>query len=69
MPTLEPGLYDPDPADGFGIRLEDVVHLDDAGAENLTPLPESFGSAKLGLKTPAIGRAGPARDRTMEAAP
>ena len=36
--TLEPGLYDPDPATGFGIRLEDLVHLDEA-PENLTPLP------------------------------
>ncbi len=42
MLTLEPGLYDPDPVDGFGIRLEDLVHLDDAGAENLTQLPESL---------------------------
>ena len=42
VPTLEPGLYDPDPVDGFGIRLEDLVHLDDTGAENLTPLPESL---------------------------
>lgn len=40
--TLEPGLYDPDPADGFGIRLEDLVYLDETGAENLTPLPESL---------------------------
>lgn len=40
--TLEPGLYDPDPVEGFGIRLEDLVYLDDAGAENLTPLPESL---------------------------
>ena len=37
--TLEPGLYDPDPATGFGIRLEDLVYLGEDGAENLTPLP------------------------------
>lgn len=36
--TLEPGLYDPDPATGFGIRLEDLVFLG-ALPENLTPLP------------------------------
>ena len=36
--TLEPGLYDPE--QGFGVRLEDLVRLDDDGAlENLTPLP------------------------------
>ena len=37
--TLEPGLYDPDPVSGFGIRLEDLVSLSEAGPENLTPLP------------------------------
>lgn len=37
--TLEPGLYDPDPLTGFGIRLEDLVSLGEAGPENLTPLP------------------------------
>ena len=31
--TLEPGLYDPDPVTGFGIRLEDLVHLGDAARE------------------------------------
>ncbi len=36
--TLEPGLYDPAP-DGYGVRLEDLVHLAESGAENLTPLP------------------------------
>ena len=36
--TLEPGLYDPDPATGFGVRLEDLVFLG-APPENLTPLP------------------------------
>jgi len=36
--TLEPGLYHPE--QGFGVRLEDLVRLDDDGAlENLTPLP------------------------------
>lgn len=36
--TLEPGLYHPE--QGFGIRLEDLVRLDDGGAlENLAPLP------------------------------
>ncbi|MEO7795766.1 MAG: M24 family metallopeptidase, partial [Thermoanaerobaculia bacterium] len=37
--TLEPGLYDPSPADGFGLRLEDLVHLGESATENLTPLP------------------------------
>lgn len=36
--TLEPGLYHPE--QNFGVRLEDLVRLDDDGAlENLTPLP------------------------------
>lgn len=35
--TLEPGLYDPEA--GFGVRLEDLYHLGEAGAERLTPLP------------------------------
>lgn len=36
--TLEPGLYHPE--QGFGVRLEDLVRLDEDGAlENLTPLP------------------------------
>jgi Xaa-Pro aminopeptidase len=35
--TLEPGLYDP--AEGYGVRLEDLVHLGPGGLENLTPLP------------------------------
>jgi Xaa-Pro aminopeptidase len=35
--TLEPGLYDP--AAGFGVRLEDLVHLGPGGLETLTPLP------------------------------
>lgn len=36
--TLEPGLYEPE-AGGYGVRLEDLVHLGPAGLENLTPLP------------------------------
>jgi len=36
--TLEPGLYEPGEG-GFGVRLEDLVVLDETGAENLTPLP------------------------------
>lgn len=36
--TLEPGLYDPAPG-GYGVRLEDLVHLTEAGLENLTSLP------------------------------
>jgi len=35
--TLEPGLYDP--AESYGVRLEDLVYLGPAGLENLTPLP------------------------------
>lgn len=35
--TLEPGLYDP--GAGYGLRLEDLVHLGPEGLENLTPLP------------------------------
>jgi Xaa-Pro aminopeptidase len=35
--TLEPGLYEP--AEGYGVRLEDLVHLGPGGLENLTPLP------------------------------
>lgn len=35
--TLEPGLYDP--AAGWGVRLEDLLHLAGHGAENLTPVP------------------------------
>jgi len=35
--TLEPGLYDP--GEGYGVRLEDLVHLGPGGLENLTPLP------------------------------
>jgi Xaa-Pro aminopeptidase len=36
--TLEPGLYEPE-AGGFGVRLEDLVHLGPEGLESLTPLP------------------------------
>jgi Xaa-Pro aminopeptidase len=35
--TLEPGLYDPEA--GYGVRLEDLVHLGPEGLENLMPLP------------------------------
>jgi Xaa-Pro aminopeptidase len=35
--TLEPGLYDP--ADGYGVRLEDLCYLGPDGLEVLTPLP------------------------------
>ena len=35
--TLEPGLYDP--AEGWGVRLEDLVYLSADGLETLTPLP------------------------------
>ncbi|HEX9945523.1 MAG TPA: M24 family metallopeptidase [Thermoanaerobaculia bacterium] len=35
--TLEPGLYDPEA--GYGVRLEDLVHLSPEGLETLTPLP------------------------------
>jgi Xaa-Pro aminopeptidase len=35
--TLEPGLYDP--AERYGVRLEDLVHLGPDGLETLTPLP------------------------------
>jgi Xaa-Pro aminopeptidase len=36
--TLEPGIYEPG-AEGFGVRMEDLVYLGPAGLENLTPLP------------------------------
>jgi Xaa-Pro aminopeptidase len=36
--ALEPGIYEPG-AGGFGVRLEDLVVLEETGAENLTPLP------------------------------
>ncbi|MDX1632156.1 MAG: M24 family metallopeptidase [Thermoanaerobaculia bacterium] len=35
--TLEPGLYDPE--EGFGVRLEDLVHLGPRGPELLTSMP------------------------------
>lgn len=35
--TLEPGLYDPQA--GWGVRLEDLIHLGAEGPKNLTPLP------------------------------
>lgn len=41
--TLEPGLYQPGPvageSRGYGLRLEDLIHLGPDGPENLTPLP------------------------------
>jgi Xaa-Pro aminopeptidase len=37
--TLEPGLYDPAPSTGYGVRLEDLVWLGPEGLESLTPLP------------------------------
>jgi Xaa-Pro aminopeptidase len=37
--TLEPGLYDPTPGTGYGVRLEDLVWLGPEGLESLTPLP------------------------------
>ena len=40
--TLEPGLYEPAPQGGqtgWGVRLEDLVHLGPDGLESLTPLP------------------------------
>ncbi|MEO8277716.1 MAG: M24 family metallopeptidase [Thermoanaerobaculia bacterium] len=40
--TLEPGLYDPDPEGGFGVRLEDLVALHSDGNENLTAMPYSL---------------------------
>jgi Xaa-Pro aminopeptidase len=35
--TIEPGLYDVEA--GWGVRIEDLVHLGPDGLENLTPLP------------------------------
>lgn len=35
--TLEPGLYEPQ--EGWGVRLEDLVHLGPDGPETFTPLP------------------------------
>jgi Xaa-Pro aminopeptidase len=35
--TIEPGLYDAEA--GWGVRIEDLVHLGPDGLENLTPLP------------------------------
>lgn len=37
--TLEPGIYEPDGDAGFGVRLEDLLAVGEAAAENLTPLP------------------------------
>ncbi len=35
--TIEPGLYAPE--EGYGVRLENLLLMTEAGAENLTPLP------------------------------
>ena len=35
--TIEPGLYEPE--QGWGVRIEDLVHLGPDGLESLTPLP------------------------------
>lgn len=43
--TLEPGLYEPEPADGstgWGVRLEDTYVVSEGGLENLTPLPRDL---------------------------
>ena len=37
--TLEPGLYDPTPGTGYGVRLEDLMWLGPEGPESLTALP------------------------------
>jgi Xaa-Pro aminopeptidase len=42
--TLEPGLYDP--AAVWAVRLEDLVHLGEDGAESLTPLPYALDPAE-----------------------
>lgn len=49
--TLEPGLYDP--ANGYGVRLEDLCWLGPEGSENLTRLPydldpRAWGSGSAG---------------------
>ncbi|MCS7178059.1 MAG: Xaa-Pro peptidase family protein [Anaerolineae bacterium] len=39
--TVEPGLYDP--SSGYGVRLEDVLWIDETGeVHNLTPLPKEL---------------------------
>jgi len=45
--TLEPGLYDPSPG-GYGVRLEDLVHLGAAGPEILTRLPYDLDPTRWG---------------------
>jgi Xaa-Pro aminopeptidase len=35
--TIEPGLYEP--SEGWGVRIEDLVHLGPDGPASLTPLP------------------------------
>jgi Xaa-Pro aminopeptidase len=37
--TIEPGIYLPD---RFGIRIEDMIQLHPAGAENLTVAPKDL---------------------------
>ena len=39
--TIEPGLYDPD-ADGYGVRIEDLLIVERDGAEILTPWPRAL---------------------------
>ena len=41
--TLEPGLYDV--AAGFGVRIEDLFYLDEAGSRPLTPIPHELDPA------------------------
>jgi Xaa-Pro aminopeptidase len=39
--TVEPGLYFPER--GYGVRIEDVVYCDEAGAfHSLTPFPKGL---------------------------
>lgn len=42
--TIEPGLYNP--AEGYGIRLEDLLWLGPDGTERLTPLPYDLDPAR-----------------------
>ena len=34
--TIEPGLYYPE--DGYGVRIEDMVYIDDSGARDISDL-------------------------------
>jgi Xaa-Pro aminopeptidase len=47
--TLEPGLYEP--AEGYAVRLEDLVTLGPSGLENLTPLPYELDPRAWGERT------------------